>query len=169
MRILRIGAGGEGSGARLSELHIMISTQGSDKPNGPVCTTPDLTLNFLRLLLVAGGVGLQRVAAAVERIVAVLVVKDTCKADLPLVALASEVRVQTQAAAVQILQPTREQILSFCSKNGMFLLHFTVFTSLVFHNDNKTEDTHWMHIFIIPPEVQCVGVVSRERSPAGRW
>ncbi|KAF3857418.1 hypothetical protein F7725_009277 [Dissostichus mawsoni] len=42
-----------------------------------------------------GGVGLQRVAAAVERIVAVLVVKDTCEADLPLVALASEVRVQT--------------------------------------------------------------------------
>lgn len=43
-------------------------------------------------------------AAAVERIVSVLVVEDARKADLPLVALAAEIWVQAHAAAVQILQ-----------------------------------------------------------------
>lgn len=76
-----------------------------------LCTTPDLTLNFLRLLLIAGGVRLQRMAAAVKRIVSILVIKDACKADLPLIAMAAEVRVQAHAAAVQILQPTCEQVL----------------------------------------------------------
>lgn len=61
-------------------------------------------MSLLRLLVVAGGVGFQRVAAAVERIVSVLVVEDAREADLPLVAMAAEVGVQTQAAAVQILQ-----------------------------------------------------------------
>lgn len=61
-------------------------------------------MSLLRLLVVTGGVGLQRVAAAVERIVSVLVVEDAREADLPLVAMAAEVGVQTQAAAVQILQ-----------------------------------------------------------------
>lgn len=43
-------------------------------------------------------------AAAVERVVAVLVVEDSRKADLPLVALAAEIRVQPQAAAFKILR-----------------------------------------------------------------
>ncbi len=71
-----------------------------------MCVTPDLTLSLLGLLVVAGGVRLQRVAAAVERIVSVLVVQDAGEADLPLVAMAAELGVQTQAAAVQILKIT---------------------------------------------------------------
>lgn len=66
--------------------------------------TPSLTLSLLGLLIIAGGVRLQSVAAAVEGIVPVFVVEDARKADLPLVAMAAELRVQTQAAAVQILQ-----------------------------------------------------------------
>lgn len=76
-----------------------------------VRVTPDLTLSFWGLLLVTGGVRLQRVAAAVERIVSVLVIEDAREADLPLVAMAAELRVQTQATAVQILQTTCEQVL----------------------------------------------------------
>lgn len=59
---------------------------------------------FLCLLVVVGGVRLERVAAAVERVVAVLVVQDAGEADLPLVAVAAKVGVQTQAAAVEVLQ-----------------------------------------------------------------
>lgn len=65
--------------------------------------TPSLTLGFLPFLFLAGSVGLQRVAAAVERIVPVLIVEDAGKADLPLVAVATELRVQAQAAAIQVL------------------------------------------------------------------
>lgn len=43
-------------------------------------------------------------AAAVERIVAVLVVQDACKADLPFVAVATELWIQAQTAAVQVLK-----------------------------------------------------------------
>lgn len=80
--------------------------------DGLVGATPDLTLNFLLLLVVGRAVGLQRVAAAVERVVSVFVVEDTREADLPLVALAAEVRVQAQAAAVQILRPELHIIAS---------------------------------------------------------
>lgn len=66
--------------------------------------TPSLTLSLLGLLIIAGGVRLQSVAAAVEGIVPVFVIEDARKADLPLVAMAAELWVQTQAAAVQILQ-----------------------------------------------------------------
>lgn len=106
MRILRIGAGEEGRRERSSELLMKISSQGSDKPVGLV-RTPDLTLSFLWLLVVAGCVRLQRMAAAVERIVSVLVIEDAREADLPLIAMAAELWVQTQTAAVQILQATQ--------------------------------------------------------------
>lgn len=66
--------------------------------------TPDLTLSFLPFLFLAGSVGLQRVTAAVERIMPVLIVKDAGKAYLPLVAVATELRVQAQAAAIQVLK-----------------------------------------------------------------
>lgn len=56
------------------------------------------------LLVVAGDVRLEGVAAAVERVVSVLVVQDAGEADLPLVAVAAQLGVQTQAAAVQVLQ-----------------------------------------------------------------
>lgn len=105
-----MGAGEDGSGETSSALFIKISTQGNDKPIGFFCMTPDLTLSFLRLLVIAGGVRLQRMAAAVERIVPVLVIEDARKADLPLIAMTAELRVQTQTAAVQILQATREQV-----------------------------------------------------------
>lgn len=127
MRILRMGAGEEGSGERSSKLFIIISRRGSKEQNGLLCLTPDLTLSFLGLLVIAGGVRLQSVAAAVERIVPVLIIKDARKADLPLVAVAAELRVQTQAAAVQILQPTYEQVLHVYSK---FITHFDTMTKL---------------------------------------
>lgn len=73
-------------------------------------TAPDLTLGFRRLLVVAGDVGLERVAAAVERVVAVLVVQDAGKADLPLIAVAAQLRVQAQTAAVQVLQARVEPV-----------------------------------------------------------
>lgn len=72
--------------------------------------TPSLTLSLLGLLIIAGSVRLQSVAAAVEGIVPVFVVEDACKADLPLVAMAAELWVQTQAAAVQILQTKQVEI-----------------------------------------------------------
>lgn len=56
------------------------------------------------LLIVAGDVRLEGVATAVERVVSVLVVQDAGEADLPLVAVAAQLRVQTQAAAVQVLK-----------------------------------------------------------------
>lgn len=43
-------------------------------------------------------------AAAVERIVPVFIIQDAREADLPLVAVATELRVQAQAAAVQVLK-----------------------------------------------------------------
>lgn len=100
IRILRMGAGEDGSGERSSKLFIIIiSRQG-----GLVCATPDLTLSLLGLLVIAGGVWLQSVAAAVEWIMSIFIIKDARKADLPLIAMAAELRVQAQAAAVQILQ-----------------------------------------------------------------
>lgn len=77
-------------------------------------------MSFLGLLVIAGGVRLQRMAAAVERIVSVLVIKDAREADLPLVAVTAKIWVQTQAAAVQILQPTCEQILHVNSNPAYF-------------------------------------------------
>lgn len=68
-------------------------------------TTPDLTLGFLHLLVITGDVRLQSVAAAVERIVPVFIVKDARKADLPLVAMTAKLWVQTETAAIQILNP----------------------------------------------------------------
>lgn len=131
-----MGAGEEGSGERSSKLFTIISRQGSDKPNSlPVGVPPDLTLSFLGLLVIAGGVRLQRVAAAVERIVSVLVIKDACEADLPLIAMAAEVRVQTQAAAVQILQPTGEQVLHVSS--SFIIAHLRFFGSYL------TTDHEW--------------------------
>lgn len=67
-------------------------------------------MSFLRLLVITGGVRLQRMAAAVERIVPVFIIEDARKADLPLIAMTAELRVQTQTAAVQILQATRAQV-----------------------------------------------------------
>lgn len=67
-------------------------------------STPYLTLSFLPFLFVAGSVGLQRVAAAVEGIVPVLVVQDARKADLSLVAVATELWIQAQTATVQVLK-----------------------------------------------------------------
>lgn len=67
-------------------------------------STPYLTLSFLPFLFIAGSVGLQRVAAAVERIVPILIVQDARKADLPLVAVATELWIQAQSAAVQVLK-----------------------------------------------------------------
>lgn len=66
--------------------------------------TPYFTLSFLPFLFIAGRVGLQRVAAAVEGIVPVLIVQDARKADLPLVAVASKFWIQAQAAAIQVLK-----------------------------------------------------------------
>lgn len=43
-------------------------------------------------------------AAAVQRIVAVFVVQNAREADLPLVAMAAQLRVQTQTAALQVLK-----------------------------------------------------------------
>lgn len=101
MRILRTGAGEDGSGERSSEWLIKkkkkekqkIST-GGQRRGTLGRTAPDLTLGFWRLLVVAGDVGLERVAAAVQRVVAILVVQDAGKADLPLVAVAAQLRVQ---------------------------------------------------------------------------
>lgn len=72
-------------------------------------------MSFLWLLVVAGGVRLQRMAAAVERIVSVLVIEDARKADLPLIAMAAELRVQAQTAAVQILQATQADPVLCCA------------------------------------------------------
>lgn len=84
-------------------------------------TPPYLTLSLRPFLFVAGRVRLQRVAAAVERIVAVLVVQDARKADLPLVTVAAELWVQAQAAAIQVLK-TREGEGS----PGVILVHGSV-------------------------------------------
>lgn len=65
-----------------------------------------LTLSLLGLLLLPRGVRLQRVAAAVQGVVAVLVVQDAGEADLPLVAMAAQLWVQAQPAAVQVLKHT---------------------------------------------------------------
>lgn len=89
MRIFRIGAGEDGSGERSSTLFVTSRAGDSEKCSG-LAGTPYLTLSFLPFLFIAGSVGLQRVAAAVEGIVAVLIVQDARKADLPLVALAPE-------------------------------------------------------------------------------
>lgn len=67
-------------------------------------TTPHLTLSFLPFLFLTGGVGLQCVAAAVERIVPVLIIQDARKADLPLVAVTTELWIQAQTAAIQVLE-----------------------------------------------------------------
>lgn len=83
-----------------------------------------LTLSLLGLLVVAGGVRLQRVAAAVERVVPVFVVEDPREADLPLVAMAAELRVQTQTAAVQVLQHTLDHL-------GV-IIHPVLFTCVYF-------------------------------------
>lgn len=161
IRILRMGAGEDGSGETSSALFIKISTQGNDKPIGFFCMTPDLTLSFLRLLVIAGGVRLQRMAAAVERIVPVLVIEDARKADLPLIAMTAELRVQTQTAAVQILKATREQVF--------ILKDLRIFHVVLQYC--KRFLTQWMHIFWCdwPRGVQCVGEVSMERSLAGKW
>lgn len=66
-------------------------------------TTPYLTLGFLPFLFITGGVGLQRVAAAVERIVPVFIIQDAREADLPLVAVTTQLRIQAQTAAIQVL------------------------------------------------------------------
>lgn len=104
MRIFRTGAGEDGSGERSSTLFVTTNgAAGSEQPRGDA-DDPYLTLSFLPFLLIAGGVGLQRVAAAVERIVAVFIIQDARKADLPLVAVTAELRIQAQAAAVQVLK-----------------------------------------------------------------
>lgn len=64
-------------------------------------------------------------AAAVERIMSVFVIKDASKADLPLIAMTAEFWVQTQTAAVQILQPTCE-------------LHITIHTLSTFSSSSSS-------------------------------
>lgn len=63
------------------------------------------------LLVIAGDVRLESVAAAVERVVSILVVQDAGETDLPLVAVAAQLGVQTQAAAVQVLQKVGERVV----------------------------------------------------------
>lgn len=82
-----------------------------DETRDPSCATTRLTLSLLGLLVVAGGVRLQSVAAAVERVVPVFIVEDAREADLPLIAMAAELWVQTQTAAVQVLQQTFYELL----------------------------------------------------------
>lgn len=86
--------------------------------NTSVTMTTRLTLGLGGLLLIAGGVGLQGVAAAVERLVPVLVVQDAGEADLPLVAMAAELRIQTQAAAVQVLKQIQHNTLPIPGHHG---------------------------------------------------
>lgn len=83
-------------------------------------------------------------AAAVERIVAVFVIQDARKADLPLVAVTTELRIQAQTAAVQVLK-TRDALAGVT-------------------NDKLAEPCDYQ-----PQGAQCVAVVSRERSRAGKW
>lgn len=74
------------------------------KSTAVLLLTPYLTLSFLPFLFIAGGVGLQRVAAAVEGVMAVLIVQDAREADLPLIAVAAQLWIQAQTAAVQVLK-----------------------------------------------------------------
>lgn len=67
-------------------------------------STPYLTLSFLPLLFITGSVRLQRVAAAVKGIVPVLIIQNARKADLPLIAVATKLRIQAQTAAIQVLK-----------------------------------------------------------------
>lgn len=55
-----------------------------------VCSTWCLTLTLLHLLLFTCSVRLERVAAAVERVVSILIIQDACKADLPLISVTTE-------------------------------------------------------------------------------
>lgn len=104
MRILRMGTGEDGSGERSSTLFVTMSKRTATKSTAVLQTAPYLTLRFLPFLFITGCVGLQRVAAAVERVVSILVIQDARKADLPLIAVATELRVQAQTAAVQVLK-----------------------------------------------------------------
>lgn len=63
-----------------------------------------LTLSLRSLLVVAGDVRFEGVTTAVERVTSVLVVQDASKADFPLVAVAAQIGVETQTAAVQVLR-----------------------------------------------------------------
>lgn len=74
------------------------------KSSAVLLSTPYPTLSFLPFLFIAGRVGLQRVAAAVEGIVPVFIIQDARKADLPLVAVATELWIQAQTAAIQVLK-----------------------------------------------------------------
>lgn len=67
-------------------------------------STPYLTLSFLPLLFITGSVRLQRVAAAVKGIVPVVIIQNARKADLPLIAVATKLRIQAQTAAIQVLK-----------------------------------------------------------------
>lgn len=69
----------------------VISKLGSDETNDSTCMTSGLTLSVLCLLVIAGGVRLQCMAAAVEWIVSILIIENACKADLPFVAMAAKV------------------------------------------------------------------------------
>ena len=90
--------------------------------------TAGLTLSFLVLLIVARGVRLQGVAAAVERVVAVFVIEDARKADLPLVAMAAELWVQAQTTAVEVLDrdiiPVNAHLLISDSSTIILNFHF---------------------------------------------
>lgn len=68
----------------------------------------NLTQRLLCLLgaFVTGGVGLECVAAAVQGVVAVLVIQDPREADLPLVAVPTQLGVQPEPTAVQVLKVT---------------------------------------------------------------
>lgn len=93
------------------------------------CTASGLTLSLLGLLVITGGVRLQSVAAAVEGIAAVFVVEDAGEADLPLVAVAAEVRVQAQAAAVQVLRKKNTLCISELLSAPAFRVSTTNVTS----------------------------------------
>lgn len=59
------------------------------------------------LFVIACDIRLEGVAAAVERVASVLVVQDAGEADLALIAVAAQLGVQPQAAAVQVLRVGR--------------------------------------------------------------
>lgn len=145
MRIFRMGAGEDGSGERSSTLFVTTNGAAGRGQSRGAADEPHLTLGFLPLLFITGGVGLQRVAAAVERVAPVFIVQDARKADLPLVAVAAELRVQAQAAAVQVL------------KTGDALWGGRRQMEAVEPRDYQ------------PQGAQCAAAVGRGTSRAGRW